>query len=816
MLSYLIWHYRRGVKNFLVIWQNFLGFFWDYFSAGLLLRSLIAPWKRDVNPRGRGFDLEIFFQTLVLNILSRLIGALIRSTAIILALLLELITLLGGLFLFFVWLFFPLLIIYLLLSGVLYLFDKDYVASGYSRLAFGGLALCLAWLFYYQSKKKLPSAMSLAEMMDKPWFDLVWERAGIKADVGQNLTPENVGPILKESKLSEEDFKEIVSWVSREREKDELAREFWRKENLLARRGIGKDWSYAYTPNLDKFSVELGAPRARKFKSYLIGREKDIEQIERILVRAAQNNVLVVGEAGTGRKTVVKGFADFVYQGRVLPPLQHKRVLELSVGAALAGAANTSEMEARLQLLFSEAVRAGNIILVIDDFHNFVGAQTGLGKIDISGLIMPYLGSNKIQLICIVTNGGLHKNIEANSALLKLFERVDVQEPDEKNSILILEDVAPKLESRINVRVTFGALKEIVSKAAQYFGDVPMPERAIDLLDESMVYVATKKGGKVLKVEDIDAILSEKTRVPIGEVAKEEKEKLVGLEGVLHQRVINQEQAIVGVASAMRRARLGIGEKKKPIGSFLFLGPTGVGKTETAKALAQAYFGQEERMIRLDMSEYQNAQDLARLIGTAQGETGYLVTQVRENPFSLLLLDEIEKAHPNILNLFLQVLDEGWLTDAWGRKTNFRNTIIVATSNAGAELIRETVAGGIDLAIIKEKILDYIQKQGIFRPEFLNRFDGVIIYEPLTKENLVKIAQLQLAGLAKRLAEQEINFVPTIELAQKVAELGYAPEFGARPMKRVIQDKIEDLISRRILSGEIQKGQTIEIRPQEL
>ncbi len=776
----------------------------------------MARWRRDINEPGRGFDPQKLLETLVLNILSRIIGAIIKSAVVCIALVLEVLVIFGGALLFFVWFLLPISLVYLLLSGAVFITNGQDAFSGLVRLAGVVILICFAWWCFRLDRKKMPTEMSLVEMMKEEWFDLVWLRAGVAAEKGRYLKPETLEAVLKENKLSEEDFKEIVLWVSRQHEREILAKRFWRRENLLAGRGIGKDWAYGYTANLDKYSVDLGAPSARKFKSYLIGRENEIEQIERILVRSEQNNILIVGEPGTGRKTVVKGFADFVTQGKVLAPLKHKRVLELNVGALISGAQNTSEMEARLQKVLNEAVKAGNIILVIDDFQNYVGQQGGLGKVDISSLIAPYLGSRRIQLICITSFEGLHKNIEANPALLALFEKIEVREPSDMQSLEILEDLVPKLEQRVGVLVTFLALKEIVNKASQYFGDVPMPERAVDMLDEAMVYVATKKGSRVLKVEDVDFILSQKIKVPIGEIAKEERDKLTSLESVLHQRVIGQDEAIGSVASAMRRARLGIGEKKKPIGTFLFLGPTGVGKTETAKALAQAYFGAEDRMIRFDMSEYQNSSDLGRLIGTQQGEPGNIVTQVRENPFSLLLLDEVEKAHPNILNLFLQVLDEGWLTDAWGRKINFRNTIIVATSNAGAELIRQEVAGGANPTIIKEKILDFVQRQGIFRPEFLNRFDGIIIYQPLSKENLVLIAKLLLGSLAKRLAEQEINFVVSDALAAKVAELGYAPEFGARPMRRVIQDKIEDLISRRILSNEIQKGQTIEIQPNEI
>ena len=651
MYRYLFWHYSKGIKSFLIIWRNFIEFFWNFFSIKLLFRTLFSHWRRDITRRGPGFDLKEFLEALIFNIFTRLIGAVVRSAIIFIGLLIELLTICLGIISFLVWLILPFVLLYLLLAGIIFIFSARF-SRGLLMIGLAALLFFLPRLFYSISKKKMPSEASLEEMMKEPWFDLVWERAEIDPETGKDITLKNLPRVLKEKDLSEEEFEEIVFWVAFQYEKEERAKGFWLRENLITRPGIGKDWAYGYTLNLDRFCLDLGLPQARKFKSYLIGREKDIEIIERVLARAEENNILVVGEPGTGRKTVIRGFADFVYQGKVLPPLKHKRVLMLDIGAAIAGLSTSGEIENRLRLIFNEAVAAGNIILVIDEFHNFIGTQTGLGKIDISGVLMPYLSSKNIQLIGIVTYEGLHKNIEANPSLLKFFEKVEIKEPDEKNSLLILEDIVPRLEERIGIRVTYKALKEIVTKAIQYFADVPMPERAIDLLDESLLYVATKTSDKTLKVEHVDLILSEKTEIPIGKISQEEKEKLAKLEDVLHLRIINQEEAVKGVASAMRRARLGIGEKRKPIGSFLFLGPTGVGKTETAKALTEAYFGQEERMIRLDMSEYQNIYDLSRLIGTTKGEPGYLTTQIREDPFSLLLLDEIEKAHANILNLF--------------------------------------------------------------------------------------------------------------------------------------------------------------------
>ncbi len=808
-MGYLAWHYGKGLKKFFIIWRNYLEFFLNFFSIRLLLRTLFSHWRRDISRRGTGFDLGEFFFTLASNIVSRSVGFCIRLIVIFIGLIFEILTLIAGIILLFLWLVLPIIILGFFLKG----FSQP--TFFLTALLFGALA----WSFYSYSKKKFPSEMSLEEMLKEKWFDMVWKRAEIDLKTGHSANSSNLNQILKDNDLTEDDFKETVSWVGRLEEEKERTAMFWERENLLSTKGIGTNWAYGYTVNLDKFSLDLGAENPRKFKSYLIGRGPQIEMIERALTGMEGSNVLVVGESGTGRKTVVRGFADFVSQGNVLPPLKHKRVMELDVGGLLAGSLNNSEMEARLRNVLFEANKAGNIILAIDDFHNFVGGssgQEGLGKIDISGVLVPYLESKSIQIIGIVTYEGLHKNIEANPGILKYFEKVEIKEPEEKDSLRIVENIVPGLEQRLGVLVGYKALKEIIGKAGQYFGDVPMPERAIDFLDESLVYVATKTQDRVLEVRHVDEILSEKTEIPMGAISQSEKEKLARLEDFLHERVINQEEAIKSVASAMRRARLNVGEKKKPIGSFLFLGPTGVGKTETARALASTYFGKEERMVRLDMTEYQNVPDIARLIGSQGGEPGYLITEIRENPFSLLLLDEIEKAHPNILNLFLQVLDEGWLTDAWGRKVSFRNAIIIATSNAGAEVIREMVKEGSNPAVEKEKVLDYLQKNALFRPEFLNRFDDVVVFHPLTKDNLLKIAELFLKGLSKRMAEQKITVTFTPSLIEKIADMGYTPEYGARPMKRVIQDRVENLITQKILDGQLSSGGTLEIKDEDI
>ena len=331
-------------------------------------------------------------------------------------------------------------------------------------------------------------------------------------------------------------------------------------------------------------------------------------------------------------------------------------------------------------------------------------------------------------------------------------------------------------------------------------------------MDEVIVYVSHNSKNRLVLSEDVAKVVSQKIEIPVGEVEEKEKQVLLNLEEIIHRQIINQEEAVKGVSAALRRARAEIAIRKKPIGTFLFLGPTGVGKTETSKVLTGIYFGKEEKMIRLDMSEFQDIKDISRLIGSREQE-GLLTTKAREDPFSLILLDEIEKAHPNILNLFLQVLDEGHLTDGLGRKVSFLNTIIIATSNAGANVIWKDIRADKQLDIIKEDLLSLLFEKRIFRPEFINRFDAVVVFKPLSKENLLGIAELMLQKVKKGLQEKEIEFIITPELKEKIVELGYNPSFGAREMKRVIQDKIENVLAKAILSDEIKRGDRIEIDP---
>ncbi len=619
--------------------------------------------------------------------------------------------------------------------------------------------------------------------------------------------------LLSATDLRVGDIENLTWWLESLRERFKKRQKFWEWNNLVKRGSLAKQWTAGYTITLDKFSTDLSEVYRRQGFPEVIGHQKEIEMMERNLSRAERNNsVLVVGEAGSGRRSMIQALAERSFLGESLPEINYKRVVQLDLTSLLAQFDNPENASKVLDLVFREALSAGNIILVIDNLHNFIGLQADRpGVMDISGVLAPYLPYPQFQIVAVTTFEGLHKNLETNQAILSLFEKVEVSEVSENETLMILENLALTLERKYRKFVSYKALRDIISYCAKYLSSTPFPEKAMNLLEEAMVRLTQMKG-KVLLSKDIAKLISEKTQIPVGEMEDREKEVLLNLEDLIHQRIINQEEAVGEISSALRRARTEVTMRNGPMGTFLFLGPTGVGKTETSKALAEIYFGSENRMIRLDMSEFQSVSDIPRMLGSA-GEEGLLTTKIRENPFSLLLLDEIEKAHPNILNLFLQVLDEGYLTDGLGRKTDFTNTIIIATSNAGYQVILEALKESKPTEEIKEQLLDYLFKEGLFRPEFINRFDGVVIFKSLSKENLLAIAELLLQKMKKNLSEKEIEFIITPELKEKIVELSYDPKFGAREMRRVIQDKVENILAVAILSGQLKKGYTVRIDP---
>ena len=617
---------------------------------------------------------------------------------------------------------------------------------------------------------------------------------------------EPVKEFLKDITVSEKEIKPLLDWLRKMHEKPKRS---WEDDTLVA--GVGEDWSFGYSPVLSRYSYDLSKHFPDPHLHLAVfGHSDIISEMETVLSKPGKNNVLLVGEPGVGKKTIVNALALKMAQGKSVSALHYKRIKQLDVGSLLAGAAQ-GELEARINGALSDAVNAGNLILYIDNFQSLVGGyehrREEVGGIDASQFILPYLQSSGLQVIASITPDEYFDRVKSNSSVAESFEKIDVEPANAEDTFAIMLQGLNLLEYKYKTIFTAQVLKEIIKLSDRYMHEVPFPqEAAVTFASTNFVILQTKQ---------IDELISKKAHVPVGDVKEEEKDKLLNLESFLHQRVIGQEDAITAVADALRRARSGLTSGKRPVGVFLFMGPTGVGKTETAKALAESYFGSEKQMIRLDMSEYQDANSLDRLIGTVNNPNGILNVAIEESPFSLILLDELEKADKNILNLFLSVFEDGRMTDPRGKVLDFTNSIIIATSNAGSELIREKVAAN-QADGLKELLIEDLQQKGVFTPEFINRFDGVIVFKPLTEDQTAQVAQLMINQLNIQLKDKNITVEVAEDALAKLSQIGYDPQFGARPMRRVIQERVENLLAKKMLSGEIGEHQTVQIGLEEI
>lgn len=626
---------------------------------------------------------------------------------------------------------------------------------------------------------------------------------------------------ISDLKLDIADIANIVYWQTNVvRAQRKAHQKFFDPDDLSLTGGIGRDWAFGNTLYLKQFSYDLTDMAAHHALNLeIIGHDKEIKQLEEALTRGAGGNAILVGDPGVGKKTTILGFAKKVYKGEVVNSLKNKHLFQVDIEALLAGASGGGEIVKKISGILNEAAQAGNTILFFENIQNLFSSGDA-GKVNAAEAILPFLETTDLYIVGSCDVGSYGRYIENNSALVQRFTKINIEEPSKEEMIRILEDVVPTVEHHTSSLVAYSAVKETIKLADKYILNIPNPEKSISLLDGAAAKASADRGETIILPDDLDVYVSEKYEVPTGDAGEAEKKKLLALEQIMHQRVVGQEEAINAIANAMRRSRAQITETKKPIGSFLFLGTTGVGKTETAKALAEAYFGSEEKMVRFDMSEYQNKQDIYRLIGTNEGGEelpGILTSQVREHPFTLVLLDEIEKAHPDILNLFLQVLDEGHLTDGAGRMVSFSNAIIIATSNAGANLIRESIQNGVQYEQIKKGLINQLQTEGIYRPEFLNRFTAVIIFSPLTLEQISQIAGIMIAKLKADLAANKgVDIEVAPDALRMLAEMGFDPVMGARPMQRTISEKLENMLAKRLLSGNLKKGDQITITAQDI
>ncbi len=637
--------------------------------------------------------------------------------------------------------------------------------------------------------------------------------------------------------------------------------------------------SNANTPTLDSLARDLTVVAREGSLDPVIGRGKEIQRVIEVLSRRTKNNPVLIGEPGVGKTAIAEGLAQQIVNNEVPEILRDKRVMTLDMGTVVAGTKYRGEFEDRLKKVMDEIRQAGNIILFIDELHTLIGAGGAEGAIDASNILKPSLARGELQCIGATTLDEYRKYIEKDAALERRFQPIQVDEPTLEESVQILKGLRDRYEAHHRVSISDEAIEQAVKLSDRYISDRFLPDKAIDLIDEAGSKVRLRsfttppnlkeleqklesvrnekdasvqsqefekaaslrdteqrlreeledtkkiwkeqqgKENSAVTVEDIAMVVSSWTGVPVSKLAQEETERLLNMEEILHSRVIGQEEAVKAVAKAVRRARAGLKDPKRPIGSFIFLGPTGVGKTELARALAESIFGDEDAMIRIDMSEYMEKHSTSRLVGSPPGYVGYeeggqLTEKVRRKPYSVVLLDEIEKAHPDVFNILLQVLEDGRLTDSKGRTVDFRNTILIMTSNVGADTLKRSKhlgftveAEGQDYKDMKGKVMAEMKRA--FRPEFLNRIDEIIVFHSLEKPHLAEIVKLMADQLTKRLKEQEIDLELTKEAIDKIAEEGFDPEYGARPLRRAIQKHIEDRLSEELLKGVVQKGQKV-------
>ncbi len=648
----------------------------------------------------------------------------------------------------------------------------------------------------------------------------------------------------------------------------------------------GPDGEKAETPLLNQYSRDLTAAAKSGELDPVVGRTQEMERIVQILSRRRKNNPVLIGEPGVGKSAIVEGLAQMIVEGRIPEILRGRRVVSLDLASMLAGAKYRGEFEERLKNVIAEIKKSGNIVLFIDELHTIVGAGASEGAIDAANILKPALARGEMQCIGATTLNEYHKHIEKDAALERRFQPVNVGEPNREESVDILKGLRDRYEAHHKVRITDEAITAAVYLSDRYISDRFLPDKAIDLIDEAASRVRIKaftappdmkeqqermdalnketeeavahedfekaarlrdqKKGlqnemnqrrieweqslnskvEVVGEDEVAEIVGAWTGIPVTRLTEDESRRLIHLEDILHRRVVGQEEAVASVAKAIRRARAGLKDPNRPIGSFIFLGPTGVGKTELCKALAEALFGDEDSMIRVDMSEYMEKHSVSRMIGSPPGyvgheEGGQLTEKVRRKPYAVILLDEVEKAHPDVFNILLQILEDGRLTDGQGRVVDFKNTVVVMTSNAGAHALKKQrsmgFGGGDDSArtyeAMKDNIMDSVKS--IFRPEFLNRVDEIIVFHALEQQEIDAIARLLLSQVCSRLSERGIELEVGESALRLISKAGYDLQYGARPLRRAIQRMVEDALSEEILSGRIRLGDRVRAAAQE-
>ena len=771
-MDYLSWHYSIGLKIFIKKWYFALARVNHYFSLPQLLLTLFSPWKRLLEEEKlTGFHPIRELEQLTFNLISRGIGACVRLVLFVAGCLVMSAVLFAGILGFFIWLIIP------------FVSYPYFFKNFHPRPASVEFLLSHAGLSDLKLLKSLPVFSSLMKLVDH-----LTQLPGFSPDKLRHLG------------VTVDDLHLAARWWDQLNEvSDPLS------ESLtFSRAGIGQELVFGYTPQLDKYVTDYTLSHTA-FASHLVGREAIVAQVERSL--SVGKSVLIIGQPGVGKRTVALEFARRASGGEFGTDMSYKRVLELDYNFLLSDSFDINAKKARLSALLAEAAYAGNVILVLRDLHRLVNpAAEGLDFTDVFEVYF-----NRLPIIAVTTQVDYERFLASLARLRKYFDPITITPPSKDEAVSILLNSAISWEAKTGVVVTTPALRAIITGSDRFITDIPFPEKALELLDNVVTYAQRQKLTTV-SVENVNAVLSEKTGVPLARLTARERDLLKNLETALHTHLVNQETAVSSIAKSLRARALGVRDDRRPVGSFLFLGPTGVGKTQTAKVLTETYYGSANYILRYDMAEYSGSEGLLRLIGSSQtNQPGSMTTAIKNRPASLLLLDEIEKSSSEVYNLFLALLDEGEITDGQNRKIVCRHLFVIATSNAAAEFIREQVNAGLHGESLQSAVLEYVQTQHLFSPEFLNRFDGVVVFEPLTPIHLTQIAQLLLTELQENLLQKNLHLQITPELCERLGTDGYDPSMGARPMRRLIDLTLGDLIASAMLNDSLSEGDTFSI-----
>lgn len=714
-----------------------------FFSVAKLLRTLLYPWKNLVQKKTIvGFSLNEWFSRITFNAISRIIGFLMRLAILISFLFFDLILIISV----------PFLILLSFIFIPFYFFINTLGKSKENRLLL------------------------------------------LKNDFISGHT------------LKKENISFVETWFENTYHTYQNKKEWWKLKNLFSIPPLARDWAMGYTPFLDKYAYELTSSSYQDRIKYAIGREDELRQIEQVLSKSEEANVLIVGVEGVGKQTIIDSFAKKIYEGKTNTLLNYKRVMKLNLEAILTEVTDQKQREHFLEELFSEAESAKNVILVIENLEKYISSAPN--HIDLTTSIAKFAEKETLQFIATSTPYLHEKFIFKNDKIHGLFIKVDVEEVSKEKAREILLNLALSLEKRYHVSIPFEAVQATVDKSEFYLTSIPFPEKAIEILDTATA-AAFQNKKTVLIPDDIDKTLSQITHAPVT-IDTETKNLLIDFEKILSSRIIGQPEAVTQLSAALRRSFVLLGKRKKPLAVFLFLGPTGVGKTETAKALSEIFFHNENRLLRFDMAMYQSEKDITNLIGSEETQNpGLLTKAIRDNPYGVLLLDEIEKSNKQLLNIFLTIFDEGYFVDGFGKRVDCKNLIIIATSNAASNVIFQKVSS-TQTPQVQTNIINYLIEKNYFSPEFLNRFDGIVVYNILAQDSLFQIGKKIVYHLASSYKKSHnIDLTVSDQTLQNLVQNETHREFGARDLERVILKEVESVLDKKILEGTVKAGEQI-------